>query len=38
MKKIFVILGLSLLLQACGQKGPLYMPDPNQSSQQSSER
>lgn len=34
MKKILFIVGFSLLLQACGQKGPLYMPqEPEQSEQ-----
>ncbi len=34
MKQILLIIGLTFLLQACGQKGPLYLPDNNQQSQQ----
>lgn len=36
MKKILFIIGLACLVQACGQKGPLYLPDANQQSQQQS--
>lgn len=32
MKKILLIIGLACLVQACGQKGPLYLPDANQQS------
>lgn len=34
MKKILLIIGLAFFVQACGQKGPLYLPDTNQQSQQ----
>ncbi len=27
LKNILLIVGLGLLLQACGQTGPLYLPD-----------
>ncbi|WP_438865180.1 LPS translocon maturation chaperone LptM [Neptunicella sp.] len=33
-RTIWLILGLSLL-SACGQKGPLFMPEPAQSNQPS---
>lgn len=38
MKKILFIVGFSLLLQACGQKGPLYLPKNTQQSSQAAER
>ncbi|MBS7821497.1 hypothetical protein B9T11_09120 [Wohlfahrtiimonas chitiniclastica] len=36
MKKILCVVGLSFFLHACGQKGPLYLPDQHSTEQQSS--
>ena len=30
MKSLLLLLALCALLQACGQKGPLYLPQPDQ--------
>ncbi len=30
MKSLLLLIALCALLQACGQKGPLYLPQPDQ--------
>jgi len=30
MRKVFILLLLAVILSACGQKGPLYLPDDEQ--------
>ncbi|QIZ78107.1 LPS translocon maturation chaperone LptM [Ferrimonas lipolytica] len=34
MRRISLLIALALTLTACGQTGPLYMPEPEQDNQQ----
>jgi predicted small lipoprotein YifL len=35
---VIVVLGTSSMLTACGQKGPLYLPDPATETQQAADQ